>query len=82
VDIRVEAGSPHEEVSRVAKVLHADVIVVGNREHNRLASLLTGWSLLALIKRAPCPVLIVRAEAQPKRSTDPAAEHAPEGVLA
>ena len=27
--IRVEAGSPHEEVSRVAKQLHADIIVVG-----------------------------------------------------
>jgi nucleotide-binding universal stress UspA family protein len=81
LDIRVEAGSPHEAVSRVAKQLHADIIVVGNREDNHLASLPSGSSLQALIQRAPCPVLIVRAEEKPKRSTEPAVEHYEDGAV-
>ena len=55
IDVQVAAGTPDEEVARVAKDVFADLIVTGRGGHG-------GESLSRLsetVRQAPCPVLIV-----------------------
>jgi nucleotide-binding universal stress UspA family protein len=56
IDVHVAIGSPNEEVTRVAKDIDADLIVIGRSRCGDGESL---SQLSETLRQAPCPVLIV-----------------------
>ena len=62
VESRVVEGRPADSIVAEAKRIGADVVVVGSRGHGRIASLLLGSVSDAVIDRAPCSVLVARAD--------------------
>ena len=76
VPIRTQlaTGDPAEQICAYAAEIDARLIAVGTRGHGSVASLLLGSVSNAVIRRAPCPVLVVRT---PEPSGDrPSAAHA------
>jgi len=55
-------SSPLREVVDVARRVAADLIVVGAAEGGALRRMLLGSTADAVIRKAPCPVLVVRSE--------------------
>ena len=62
-DERVELGVAVSELTEIAAENDAALIVVGTRGRGRLASALLGSVSQALVQQAPCPVMIVPANA-------------------
>ncbi len=58
----VEKGGPKETILRVAKEQKADLIVLGVRPSNALATHWLGNVAYDIVIKAPCPVLTVRAD--------------------
>jgi nucleotide-binding universal stress UspA family protein len=56
---------PSEEIARLAAELEADLIVVGTHGRTGLSRLLLGSVAEAVVRLAPCPVLVVRPKAGP-----------------
>ena len=56
---RVEAGNVKSEIVRIARELHADLIVLGSRERHGL-SILVNFTEDTVLHAAPCDVLAVR----------------------
>ncbi|HWM71047.1 MAG: universal stress protein [Gammaproteobacteria bacterium] len=56
---RVEAGNVKAEIVRIARELHADLIVLGSRERHGL-SILVNFTEDTVLHAAPCDVLAVR----------------------
>jgi universal stress protein A len=56
---RVEAGNVKAEIMRIARELHADLIVIGSRERRGL-SILVNLTEDTVLHAAPCDVLAVR----------------------
>ncbi len=56
----LEAGSVPEAVVEDAARFGADLVVVGNRGHGPIASMLLGSVAAAVTDHAPCPVLVSR----------------------
>ncbi len=54
------SGNPAAEIVRYAQEKHADLIVVGNTGHGRLAGILLGSVAFKLLGTAPCPLTVVR----------------------
>ena len=59
-DTLVRTGSPGIEVIEVAKSLPADLIVISTHGRTGLKHVLLGSIAEAVVRRAPCPVLVVR----------------------
>jgi universal stress protein A len=57
---RVENGSVKAEIVRVARELHADLIILGSRERHGL-SILVNLTADTVLHAAPCDVLAMRA---------------------
>jgi|SRR5882757_9468146 len=55
----VEAGNVKSEIVRIARKLHADLIVLGSRERHGL-SILVNFTEDTVLHAAPCDVLAVR----------------------
>jgi nucleotide-binding universal stress UspA family protein len=55
-------GDPAQIICQRARELPADLVVVGNRGFNSLQRLLLGSVSTAVVKHAPCSVLVVRAQ--------------------
>ncbi|HXQ81341.1 MAG TPA: universal stress protein [Opitutaceae bacterium] len=71
VDMSLLHGQPSVCIREEAKRLAADYIVVGSHGHGALYDFVVGSTASALLKNAPCPVLIVpvsRFEAVPAES--------------
>lgn len=61
-------GSPAQAIVDAAKKMKADYIVMGSHGHTALYDLVVGSTTHGVLKRAPCPVVIARAEKpQPAR---------------
>lgn len=60
VEKRLETGDPVEVILRVAQELPADLIVVGSHGRTGLARLLMGSVAEQIVRKAPCPVLVVK----------------------
>jgi nucleotide-binding universal stress UspA family protein len=56
----VVSGRPYEEICKLARELHVDLIVLPTRGHSGLKRLALGSTAERVIRCAPCPVLIPR----------------------
>jgi nucleotide-binding universal stress UspA family protein len=63
--LRLEAQA--EEIAQIAADLEADVVVVGTHGRRGIARLLLGSVAEAVVRLAPCPVLVVRPKALPEQ---------------
>jgi nucleotide-binding universal stress UspA family protein len=55
-------GAPHHEIVELARRIHADLIVVGASEAGAIHRAFLGSTADRVVRKAPCPVLVVRSE--------------------
>ena len=55
-------GAPHLEIVEVARRVHADLIVMGASEAGAIHRAFLGSTADRVVRKAPCPVLVVRSE--------------------
>jgi nucleotide-binding universal stress UspA family protein len=60
----VRTGSPADEIIDVAKSLRADLIVISTHGRTGLKHVFLGSVVEHVVRRAPCPVLVVREQEQ------------------
>jgi universal stress protein A len=70
--IVLHAGATVTTIQRMAKLAHPDYIVVGSHGHSAAYEMLVGSVAHALLRKAPCPVLVVPITSQRTRSARPA----------
>jgi len=58
----VEAGPPATTIARAAKEWPADLIVIGSHGRSGMRRALLGSVAEGVMRNAPCPVLVVRAQ--------------------
>ena len=58
----VKVGAAWEEIIRVAAEEHADMIVMATQGRTGLERFMLGSVADRVVRRAPCPVLTVRAD--------------------
>lgn len=63
VKTRVESGAAHERILEVAEQERCDVIILGRQKRSWLRKLFGDNVVGNVIRRAPCPVLVVGAGA-------------------
>jgi nucleotide-binding universal stress UspA family protein len=63
VKTRVETGAVHERILEVAEEERCDVIILGRQRRSWLRKLIGDNVVGKVIRRAPCPVLVVGAGA-------------------
>jgi nucleotide-binding universal stress UspA family protein len=64
---RLTAGDPAQRICAYAEEVDARLIAIGRRGHGTVAALLLGSVSDAVIRHAPCPVLVVH---EPERTAD------------
>lgn len=69
---RLTMGDPASEVIRIAHEEKADMIVLGTHGRTGMMRLLMGSVAEAIVRRAPCPVLIYRETAEKLSAKKPA----------
>ncbi|MBI4600377.1 MAG: universal stress protein [Planctomycetes bacterium] len=62
----VASGLPWEKITEHARANAADLIVLGQHGHGLLDRLLVGSTTDRVLRKAPCPILVVR----PQRTTE------------
>jgi len=60
VKTKVTDGDSHNEIVKLARSEQYDLIVMSTRGHDEIADYLIGSTTDRVIKRAPCPVLVMR----------------------
>jgi len=65
VEHRLAEGAPAEEVLRLTDVLHCDMVVMGTHGKTGLGRFLTGSVAEEVLRKAVCPVLVVRTPLRP-----------------
>lgn len=68
VEVQLLTGVPHTEIVRLAKRCGADLIVMATHGRGFMSHALLGSTTERVVRRAPCPVFVVRAAKQ-KRIT-------------
>lgn len=66
---RLFLGSPAFEIQHAAKKAHAAYIVIGSHGHHALYNVFVGSTTAAVLKQAPCPVVVVQASPAARRKT-------------
>lgn len=59
-DSHAAAGRPEAEIVRLAEIVGADLVVVGNRGYGALRRAVMGSVSTGVVRHAHCPVLVVR----------------------
>ncbi|HEX2673392.1 MAG TPA: universal stress protein [Polyangiaceae bacterium] len=67
VRCHLRLDAPATEVAQMAADLEADLVVVGTHGRRGIARLLLGSVAEAVVRLAPCPVLVVRPKALPEQ---------------
>jgi nucleotide-binding universal stress UspA family protein len=60
VKIHVTAGRPFVEIIKAAREFEADMIVIATHGHTGVEHILFGSTAEKVVRKAPCPVLVVR----------------------
>lgn len=68
-DLLIREGDPATEIERAAGEHEGCVIVMGTHGRTGLKRLLMGSIAESVIRRAPCPVLVVRSNGQEGKAT-------------
>jgi quercetin dioxygenase-like cupin family protein len=71
VEHRLAEGDPAEEVLRLASALRCDLIVMGTHGRTGLGRILTGSVAEAVLRKADCPVMVVRTPLGPTPEAGP-----------
>src|SRR6266849_1431020 len=58
----VRTGKPYVEIISTAEEEHADLIIIATHGHTGVEHLLFGSTAEKVVRKAPCPVLVVRAK--------------------
>lgn len=61
------SGTPARKILTEAQRLEADMIIMGSHGHGALFNLLMGTVCNGVLRKAPCPVVIVPAKPAPQR---------------
>jgi universal stress protein A len=61
---RLITGDPSSAIARLAEEEHADMIIMGTHGRTGLTRLLMGSVAEAVVRRAPCPVLTYKQQAE------------------
>jgi nucleotide-binding universal stress UspA family protein len=79
VDVRylVAEGNPAAAILRAARESHSDLIVMGTHGRTGLTRLVMGSVAEEVVRKAPCPVLTVRADGHPGPGGDGLVNPAP-----
>jgi nucleotide-binding universal stress UspA family protein len=56
----VRAGNPYLEIISLAREEHVDLIIIATHGHTGVEHLLFGSTAEKVVRKAPCPVLVVR----------------------
>jgi len=80
--IILHTGAAVPTILRVAKLARPDYIVVGSHGHTAAYEMLVGSVTHGLMRRAPCPVLVVPIAPRPARPTRTAKTARPRAALA
>ena len=67
VRCHLRLDAPATEIAQLAADLEADLVVVGTHGRHGIARLLLGSVAEAVVRLAPCPVLVVRPKALPEQ---------------
>jgi nucleotide-binding universal stress UspA family protein len=67
VERRLFEGIPATEILRAAEETHSDLIVMGSRGRGGIRRILLGSVAEAVLRRAVCPVLIVKSPLAPSQ---------------
>ncbi|MFI5454928.1 MAG: universal stress protein [Isosphaerales bacterium] len=72
VEHRLAEGDPAEEILRLTEALHCDLVVMGSHGRTGLRRVLTGSVAEEVLRKAVCPVLVVRTplRAAPDAATE------------
>jgi nucleotide-binding universal stress UspA family protein len=65
---RVEFGVPFDQITRAAKELRSDLIIIGTQGRTGLRRAVLGSTAENVVRHAPCPVLVVRNQEIEARS--------------
>jgi nucleotide-binding universal stress UspA family protein len=65
IDAEVTSGAPYEEIVRRARDWEAELVVLGAKGATSLEEVLVGGTAEAVMKEAPCSVLVVRSATKP-----------------
>jgi nucleotide-binding universal stress UspA family protein len=60
VKFHVPAGRPFVEIIRAAREFEADMIIIATHGHTGVEHILFGSTAEKVVRKAPCPVLVVR----------------------
>ena len=60
----VKHGKSYQEIVKAAKKLKADMIVISTHGYTGLKHTIMGSTAERVVRHAPCPVLVLRAEAE------------------
>ena len=63
IEHRLEEGNPAAEILRVAEEVKCDLIVIGSHGRTGLARILMGGVAEHVVRKATCPVLVVKSGA-------------------
>lgn len=74
VDHELIEGDPAKQILDAARVHHCDLIVMGTHGRTGFGRLILGSVAEKVMRKAPCPVLTVRAQPTPKAAETPARE--------
>jgi nucleotide-binding universal stress UspA family protein len=67
IAVEVQRGTPWVQIVRLAEEGEFDLVVMGTRGHSELATFLLGSVASRVIRKAPCPVMTVRASTRTAR---------------
>lgn len=70
VRFEIEHGTPAETIVEAARRHRASLIVMGSHGRNRMPRLLVGSTAEAVLRRAPCPVSVLRMPEQMAAATE------------
>lgn len=62
----VRTGKPHQEILAEARERNIDLIIVATHGHTGVEHMLFGSTAARIVRTAPCPVLTIRPEAEPR----------------
>jgi nucleotide-binding universal stress UspA family protein len=78
-DIRIDFGSPHEVITRVANEFSADLIVIAPHGRESLRAKILGSTADRVLRTSPMPILVVKGRsAEPYRNVAVAVDFSPQ----